>query len=125
MPADHELAFSRTRGLLKAEADLVVEGTYAMGRPTPAYMEPNVCVCRWDDDRLTVWISTQTPFMVRGSLADLACQRLAFLVVHIGERLCDHREEHVLHPIGDIDVGLVPGIARHADGVARPGGGGA
>jgi xanthine dehydrogenase molybdenum-binding subunit len=70
-----------------AEADLVVEGTYAMGRPTPAYMEPNVCVCRWDDDRLTVWISTQTPFMVRGSLAEvlgLPHHKVRVLVDHMG-----------------------------------------
>ena len=70
-----------------AEADLVVEGTYAMGRPTPAYMEPNVCVCRWDDDRLTVWISTQTPFMVRGILAEvlgLPHHKVRVLVDHMG-----------------------------------------
>ena len=35
--------------------------SYEMGRPTPAYMEPNVCVCQWDGDgKLTMWISTQT-----------------------------------------------------------------
>jgi xanthine dehydrogenase molybdenum-binding subunit len=55
-----------------AEADLVIEGTYEMGRPTPAYMEPNVCLFQWDDDgKLTAWISTQTPFMVRGILAEV------------------------------------------------------
>ena len=31
-----------------AEADLVIEGTYEGGRPSPAYMEPNICVCQWD-----------------------------------------------------------------------------
>ena len=53
------------------DADFIVEGTYAMGRPTPAYMEPNVCVAQWSEDRLTMWISTQTPFMVRGILAEV------------------------------------------------------
>jgi len=71
-----------------AEADLVIEGTYEMGRPTPAYMEPNVCVCQWDDeDRLSVWISTQTPFMVRGILAEVLGVPLAkvrVLVDHMG-----------------------------------------
>ncbi|HET7671721.1 MAG TPA: molybdopterin cofactor-binding domain-containing protein, partial [Burkholderiales bacterium] len=33
-----------------AEADVIIEGTYEMGRPTPAYMEPNVCVCQFDDE---------------------------------------------------------------------------
>ena len=71
-----------------AEAELIVEGTYAMGRPTPAYMEPNVCVCRWDaDGKLTVWISTQTPFMVRGILAEvlgLPLSKVRVLVDHMG-----------------------------------------
>ncbi|MGH8740790.1 MAG: xanthine dehydrogenase family protein molybdopterin-binding subunit [Burkholderiales bacterium] len=70
-----------------AEADLVVEGTYAMGRPTPAYMEPNICVCQWDDERLTVWISTQTPFMVRGILAEvlgLPHHKVRVMVDHMG-----------------------------------------
>ena len=70
-----------------AEADLIVEGTYAMGRPTPAYMEPNVCVAQWADERLTMWISTQTPFMVRGSLAEvlgLPYHKVRVLVDHMG-----------------------------------------
>jgi xanthine dehydrogenase molybdenum-binding subunit len=71
-----------------AQADLVIEGTYELGRPTPAYMEPNVCVCRWDDDgKLTVWISTQTPFMVRGILAEVLSvplSKVKVLVDHMG-----------------------------------------
>jgi xanthine dehydrogenase molybdenum-binding subunit len=70
------------------EADLIVEGTYEMGRPMPAYMEPNVCVCQWDeDDKLTCWISTQTPFMVRGGLAEvlgLPYSKVRVLVDHMG-----------------------------------------
>ena len=71
-----------------AEADLIVEGTYEGGRPTPAYMEPNVCVCQFDDDgKLTIWISTQTPFMVRGILAEvlgLPHTKVKVLVDHMG-----------------------------------------
>ena len=71
-----------------AQADLIVEGSYEMGRPTPAYMEPNVCACQWSDDgRLTVWISTQTPFMVRGILAEvlgLPLTRVRVIVDHMG-----------------------------------------
>ena len=55
-----------------AQADIVVEGWYEGGRPTPAYMEPNVCVCQWDGaGKLTAWTSTQSAFMVRGTLADV------------------------------------------------------
>ena len=71
-----------------AEADLIVEGTYEMGRPTPAYMEPHVCVCDWNEEgKLNVWISTQTPFMVRGILAEVLGVPLAkvrVLVDHMG-----------------------------------------
>jgi xanthine dehydrogenase molybdenum-binding subunit len=70
-----------------AEADLVIEGTYEMGRPTPAYMEPNVSVCQWEEDKLTVWISTQTPFMVRGIMAEVLGvphHKVRVLVDHMG-----------------------------------------
>jgi xanthine dehydrogenase molybdenum-binding subunit len=70
------------------EADLIIEGTYETGRPTPAYMEPNVCVCQFDEDgKLTIWISTQTPFMVRGILAEvlgLPHTKVKVLVDHMG-----------------------------------------
>jgi xanthine dehydrogenase molybdenum-binding subunit len=71
-----------------AEADLIIEGEFEMGRPTPAYMEPNVCVCRWDGNaKLTIWISTQTPFMVRGILAEvlgMPLHNVRVLVDHMG-----------------------------------------
>jgi xanthine dehydrogenase molybdenum-binding subunit len=55
-------------------------------------MEPNVCVCDWDLDgemsgKLTVWISTQTPFMVRGILAEVLgvpLSKVRVLVDHMG-----------------------------------------
>jgi xanthine dehydrogenase molybdenum-binding subunit len=71
-----------------AQAALIVEGEYEMGRPTPAYMEPNVCVCQWDaEGKLTVWISTQTAFMVRGIMAEvlgLPLNKVRVLVDHMG-----------------------------------------
>lgn len=69
-----------------AEADLIVEGEYQTGRPTPAYMEPNVCVAQWDGNgKLTMWSSTQTAFMVRGILAEVLGLPLNQVRV-----LCDH-----------------------------------
>ncbi|MBK6862107.1 MAG: xanthine dehydrogenase family protein molybdopterin-binding subunit [Ideonella sp.] len=71
-----------------AEADLIVEDEYEGGRPTPAYMEPNVCTCQWDGNgNLTVWISTQTAFMVRGIMAEvlgLPLHKVRVLVDHMG-----------------------------------------
>lgn len=71
-----------------AEADFVLEGTFAGGRPHPAYMEPNVCVADWDgSNKLTFWTSTQTSFMVRGILAEvlgLPLTKVRVLVDHMG-----------------------------------------
>ncbi|MBL8289826.1 MAG: xanthine dehydrogenase family protein molybdopterin-binding subunit [Rubrivivax sp.] len=71
-----------------AEADLVLEAVYETGRPTPAYMEPNVCVAQWDaNGKLTMWSSTQTAFMVRGALAEvlgLPLNHVRVLVDHMG-----------------------------------------
>jgi xanthine dehydrogenase molybdenum-binding subunit len=69
-----------------AEADIVIEGTYGFGRPVPAYMEPNVCVAQWDgSDKLTMWTSTQSAFMVRGTLAEVLGLPIGKVRV-----LCDH-----------------------------------
>ncbi len=55
-----------------AEADLIFEGRYTTSRHVPAFMEPYVCICRPESDgNLTVWSSTQAPFMVRGSLSEV------------------------------------------------------
>jgi len=71
-----------------AEADFILEGVYEGGRPTPAYMEPNVLTCKWDGNgNLTVWISTQTAFMVRGIMAEvlgLPLHKVRVLVDHMG-----------------------------------------
>lgn len=70
------------------EADLILEGVFEGGRPTPAYMEPNVLTCDWDvNGNLTVWISTQTSFMVRGIMAEVLgvpLNKVRVLVDHMG-----------------------------------------
>lgn len=70
-----------------AEADIVIDEVYITGRPVPAYMEPNACTCRFDGDHLTVWCSTQGPFMVRGSLSevlDIPYDKVRVIVKHMG-----------------------------------------
>ena len=71
-----------------AEADFILEGEFAGGRPVPAYMEPNVCLADWDGSgKLTFWTSTQTAFMVRGILAEvlgLPVNKVRVLVDHMG-----------------------------------------
>ena len=71
-----------------AEADLILENEFDLGRPTPAYMEPNVCVTQWDGNgKLTIWSSTQTAFMVRGALAEVLgvpLNKVRVVVDHMG-----------------------------------------
>jgi xanthine dehydrogenase molybdenum-binding subunit len=71
-----------------AEADFIIEGEYRTGRPAPAYMEPNVCVCEFDrSGKLTVWSSTQCAFMVRGILSevlDIPLSQVRVIVEHMG-----------------------------------------
>jgi xanthine dehydrogenase molybdenum-binding subunit len=71
-----------------AEADVVLEGEFELGRPTAAYMEPNVCLCQWDGNgKLTIHTSTQSAFMVRGTLAEvlgMPLNKVRVLVDHMG-----------------------------------------
>jgi xanthine dehydrogenase molybdenum-binding subunit len=68
------------------QADFIFEDRYVTSRHAPAYMEPDVCICQFDAaGKLTVWISTQAPFMVRGSLSEV----LGIPMSHI-RVICEH-----------------------------------
>src|SRR6266851_4328736 len=60
-----------TDAALKA-ADVVVKGTYRIAGAHQSFMEPHVAVVRPEPDGgLTVWSSTQGPFVVRDTVAGL------------------------------------------------------
>ena len=71
-----------------AAADFIVEGVYRTGRPSHCYMEPNACVCRFDNNgKLTVWSSTQGAFSVRRILSevlDIPLNKVQVIVEHMG-----------------------------------------
>jgi CO/xanthine dehydrogenase Mo-binding subunit len=53
-----------------AEADVIAEGTYFSQAVISAPMETHQCIADWGDGRrLTVWSSTQMPFLLRNHLA--------------------------------------------------------
>jgi carbon-monoxide dehydrogenase large subunit len=54
-----------------ADADVVVEQRFVNQRVAPVPMEANAIVVVPEDDRFTVWVSTQVPFDVRDDLAEL------------------------------------------------------
>ena len=71
-----------------AEADHIFEAVYKTGRPSHGYMEPNVCLCHFDQyGKLTIWTSTQCPFMVRGALSevlDIPLHKVRVVMEHMG-----------------------------------------
>lgn len=53
-----------------AEAEVVVEETFLVPRVSPAYMEPETSLAEWHPGgSLTVWVSSQKPFMDRNDIA--------------------------------------------------------
>ncbi len=84
----HQFAYARgdaQRAL--AEADVVVEDTFAFPRVQHFAMEPHAAIAAWDDAGLTVWASTQNPFSVRVELArmfDAPLGRIRIVVPLVG-----------------------------------------
>lgn len=71
-----------------AQADLVHEDTYQTHPVHCAYIEPHAAVARWEPNgRLTVWSSTQCPFLVRRQLAvalKMPVSRIRVLATAVG-----------------------------------------
>ena len=51
------------------QSDVTLKQTYTAAYVVHAAIEPRCAVAEWDGDDLTVWVSTQAPFGVRGELA--------------------------------------------------------
>lgn len=71
-----------------AQADRVFEGVYTTSRHVPAFMEPYICQVVPDaGGRLTVYSSTQAPFMVRGTLSEvlgIPMSKIRVITEHMG-----------------------------------------
>jgi len=52
-----------------ASADVVVSGRYVADGSQGAPIEPRAVIAQWQGDRVTVWTSTQVPFMARSGVA--------------------------------------------------------
>ena len=64
------------------QADVIVEESYDLGSQLHAPLEPHICMARWEDDELTVWVATQTPTEFRVLLADYFAIPQSRIVVH-------------------------------------------
>jgi len=51
------------------DAEVVVQRAYRTPSAAHAPMEPHAAVAEWEDERLTIWTGTQTPFNLRADLA--------------------------------------------------------
>jgi len=61
-----------SRGDLAAgekRAATVVEAEYRNAYESHATLEPHTCVAKWEEDRMTLWASTQAPFVLREEVA--------------------------------------------------------
>jgi CO/xanthine dehydrogenase Mo-binding subunit len=62
-----------SRGDLAAgekRAATVVEGEYRNAYESHATLEPHTSVAKWEEGRMTVWASTQSPFVLRETVAE-------------------------------------------------------
>jgi len=53
-----------------ADADVVVRSRYVADGAHGVPIEPRAIIAQWQGDRVTVWSSTQTPFVARSGVAD-------------------------------------------------------
>ena len=61
-----------SRGDLAAgekRAATVVDGEYRNAYESHATLEPHTCVAKWEEGRMTLWASTQSPFVLREEVA--------------------------------------------------------
>ncbi len=54
-----------------AAADLIVEETYTTPPASHAALEPHGAIAQWEDGRLTLWSTTQAPFAVQETIAEI------------------------------------------------------
>lgn len=86
------------------EADLVVREKVKMSRVSPASMETRGVVANWEwDDTLTIWTSTQIPFLVRthvSAILQFPEQNVRVIAPHVGggfgQKACIYPEECII-----------------------------
>jgi CO/xanthine dehydrogenase Mo-binding subunit len=84
------LHFEHRRGDIEAGfrgAELVLEDSFYFPAAQHYPMEPHVCVAHFEDETLTVWSATQSPFPVRQELArvfGLPFSGVRVIVPHVG-----------------------------------------
>ena len=85
-----------------AQADEVVQERYTTDMSHPAPIEPHAIVAHWVGDNVTIWSSTQVPYIARATTArvlEIPVSRVRVIVPHLGGGFggkCDvHFEPHL------------------------------
>jgi CO/xanthine dehydrogenase Mo-binding subunit len=82
------------------EADVVVEGTFKTSAQNGSPIEPRASVANWDGEKLTVWVTTQTPHRVKDCLNQalgLPISKMQIITHFMGGGFGNKKEEE--HPI--------------------------
>lgn len=96
------------RGL--AEADKVIERAYVCPTMWSGGMEPRAVIAQWEQNRLTVWASTQAPYRVHTALTalfDLPDSDVRVIATYVGGGFGTKSAPHM-------DEGLAALLARRA-----------
>jgi len=84
------------------DADTIVEERYTCDQSHPVPIEPHAIVAQWQGDKVTIWTTTQVPFMARAGVAETLAipeSNVRIIVPHLGGGFggkCEfHFEAHV------------------------------
>lgn len=98
----HSTIVKGDAGAAMAGADVVVKSRYVADGSHGVPIEPRAVVAQWQGDRVTVWSSTQTPFVARSGVAEtlgIPESKVRIIVPLLGGGFgskCDfHYEAHV------------------------------
>ena len=95
-----------------AEADIVVKGRYVADGSHAVPIEPRAILAEWQGDQVTIWSSTQVPFVARAGVAEtlgLPQNRIRVIVPHLGGGFG-----------AKCEVGFEPHVAALARAAGRP-----
>jgi CO/xanthine dehydrogenase Mo-binding subunit len=110
--ASHSTIVKGDAAAAMAEADIVVKERYVADGSHAVPIEPRALLAEWQGDHVTIWSSTQVPFLARAGVAatlGLPQNRVRVIVPHLGGGFG-----------AKCEVGFEPHVAALARAAGRP-----
>jgi CO/xanthine dehydrogenase Mo-binding subunit len=110
--ASHSTIVKGDAAAAMAEADIVVKDRYVADGSHAVPIEPRALLAEWQGDHVTIWSSTQVPFLARAGVAEtlgLPQNRVRVIVPHLGGGFG-----------AKCEVGFEPHVAALARAAGRP-----